>query len=269
MNSHISIIGCGWLGFPLAKSLIKKGYKIKGSTTSNDKLKLLINASIKGYLVQLTEAEIVGDSSGFIDGSNTVIINVPPGLRRNPSKNHIAEIEHFIKVLEKHQVKNVLYISSTTVFKNEERLPLITDTTLPNATSKIAQQLITIERMLSENSNFNTTILRFGGLIGAQRHPGKYLSGKDNIPNPSAPLNLIHLKDCIGIISEIIDKNMWNTTFNAAYPHHPKKEDYYVSFCKGHKLPLPRFNNKELSKGKRIKNNNLEQLLNYKFKHAI
>mgnify|MGYP003615968040 CR=1 FL=1 len=37
----ISILGCGWLGFPLAQKLIETGYEVKGSTTSESKLEAL------------------------------------------------------------------------------------------------------------------------------------------------------------------------------------------------------------------------------------
>ena len=37
----ISLLGCGYLGFPLAIELIKKGYYVKGSTTTPTKLQQL------------------------------------------------------------------------------------------------------------------------------------------------------------------------------------------------------------------------------------
>ena len=49
MNKNISIIGCGWLGFPLAKHLIRLGYHIKGSTTSKDKLTKLESEGIEAF----------------------------------------------------------------------------------------------------------------------------------------------------------------------------------------------------------------------------
>ncbi len=42
-----SILGIGWLGFPLAKKLIKIGYNVKGSTTSESKLENLKTNNIK------------------------------------------------------------------------------------------------------------------------------------------------------------------------------------------------------------------------------
>ena len=37
----ITILGCGWLGLPLAQTLVKEGYSVKGSTTTEDKLEVL------------------------------------------------------------------------------------------------------------------------------------------------------------------------------------------------------------------------------------
>ena len=65
MKKQISVIGCGWLGLPLAKFLISEDYKIKGSTTSKDKLKILEQAQINSFLIRLNEQGISGDKSQF------------------------------------------------------------------------------------------------------------------------------------------------------------------------------------------------------------
>ncbi len=269
MKLQISIIGCGWLGLPLAKLLITKGYLIKGSTTSQDKLKLLKNAAIESFLIQLNEAGISGDHSGFLAESETVIINIPPGLRKNPSKNHRAEIAHLITAIEEQQIKNVLYISSTSVFKDEEGFPVIDHSSQPNAITNNAEQLVEIEKMLQKNPNFKTTILRFGGLFDEKRHPAKYLSGRQNITNPDAPVNLIHKADCIQIIFKIIENSIWNTTLNAVYPDHPSKKLYYSAYCKKHDLEPPEFISEPKSKGKIVDSSDLVELLNYPFKQAL
>ena len=49
----ISILGCGWLGFPLAKKLIEIGFEVKGSTTSENKLALLKSNNIEPFLLRL------------------------------------------------------------------------------------------------------------------------------------------------------------------------------------------------------------------------
>lgn len=268
LKKQISVIGCGWLGLPLAIHLQNQGYKIKGSTTSKEKLETLNKASIMGFIIHINERGVSGNVTGFLSGSDTVIINIPPGLRKNPNKNHVSEIKHLIDILDKQSVKNILYISSISVFKNKEIFPVIKADIAPNATSNSSKQLIEIEDMLLQNTNFNTTILRFGGLFDAQRHPSKYLSGKKNVLNPDAPINLIHKEDCIAIITSIIKNNHWNKVLNVAYPKHPTKKEYYISYCKQHNLSLPEFNSSEKSKGKIIDSTKLVQLLNYNFEQA-
>ena len=48
-QKSISILGCGWLGLPLARQLIKLGYSVKGSTTSPEKIQILKGSQIDGY----------------------------------------------------------------------------------------------------------------------------------------------------------------------------------------------------------------------------
>ncbi|WP_225036590.1 NAD(P)-binding domain-containing protein [Winogradskyella sp. SM1960] len=268
MKTQISIIGCGWLGLSLAQKLVEDGFSINGSTTTKAKLQELQNQHIHPFLITLNDTSISGNYSEFLTGSETVIINIPPGLRKNPNKNHVAEIQHLVHEIEKHDIKNVLYISSTSVFEDDVSCPVITANTHPNATSANGKQLIAIEQMLQENSNFKTTILRFAGLVGKKRHPSTYLSGKSNISNPDAPINLIHKSDCIAIISAILKTELWNCTLNAAYPAHPTRKDYYQNYCERHNLPLPTFNSSEKSEGKIIASKTLVQLLKYSFKVA-
>ena len=64
--NKISILGCGWLGLPLAKSLLSKGHEIKGSTTSESKLEMLKNAGILPFQIQLEEHQIIGNIEDFL-----------------------------------------------------------------------------------------------------------------------------------------------------------------------------------------------------------
>lgn len=269
LKKQISIIGCGWLGFDLAQNLIKEGYHIKGSTTTEDKLKKLEDANIEAYHIQLNEDGISGNYIDFLKGSESVIVNIPPGLRRNPNKNHVAEIQHLMDVIAYENIKSIIYISTTSVFKDDVDFSTYNADSVPNATSNSSKQLITIEKMLKENTNFNTTIIRFGGLFDAQRHPAMYLAGRKDLSNPDAPVNLIHKEDCINIISLILKDDIWNHVFNAVFPEHPTKKEYYTAFCKQHRLDLPQFNTLEKSKGKIIASTKVEQLLNYSFKQAL
>ena len=268
-KSKVGIIGCGWLGLPLADYLINLDYIIKGSTTSKSKLGVLASKHIEAHHIQLTETDIYGDITIFLSGIETLVINIPPGLHKNPNKNHVSEIRHLISKINNSSVAHVLYISSTSVFEDAEHFPIITNQTKPNGTTNSAKQLIAIETLLKSNSNFKTTILRFSGLIDENRHPGNYLSNRKKLKNGNAPVNLIHKKDSIEIISAIIKQNAWELTFNASIPNHPSKENYYISYCKTHNLPLPEYVEKTKSKGKIIDSSFLVQHLKYRFKVSL
>ena len=266
--NNISIIGCGWLGLELAKSLISDGNSIKGSTTSQEKFQDLKSEGINPFLISLTENGIYGNISSFLEGSEILIINVPPGLRSNPKKNHVREIEHLILETEASKIQNVLFVSSTTVYEDSKNFKSVTED-MASKHSNSAQQLLKIEELLHSNPNFKTTVLRFGGLFAEDRHPAKYLSGRSQIKNPDAPINLIHRDDCISIITKVIESKVWGTTLNAVIPEHPSKKIYYVNYCKTHNLTLPNYDETSISKGKKVSPERMVQLLDYGFKHGL
>ena len=265
MNKHICIIGCGWLGFPLAKELIKKDFKVKGTTTSKDKLNLLKHEHIEAYNLIITSEGITGNIKESLLNSDVLVLNIPPGLRRNPNQDYVSQIKNIIPYIEESEIKKVLFVSSTSVYADEESFPNITENTLPNPDTESGKQLLEVERLLQKNTHFNTTILRLSGLFGGERHPAKQLSGKTHLKNAEAPINLIHLNDAIQIIIEIIEKDVFNETFNASTTPHPSKQKYYTSICKSMNLPIPTYDSNQKSKGKIILSNKLEHVLKYTF----
>ncbi|MDH7447471.1 cupin [Aquimarina sp. 2201CG14-23] len=269
MSKQISIMGTGWLGFPLAIALLDENYKVKGSTTSETKLKQLQEKDIASYQVSITENGPKGSIDSFLDESEILIINIPPGLRRNPESNFVGKIQSLIPRIEQSTIEKVLFISSTSVFADLDGFPMISSKTIPNAVSNAGKQLIETEQILLNNQNFETTILRFAGLFDERRHPATMLSKRKNIKNPLAPVNLIHREDCIGIIKKIIETDSWNNTFNASYPDHPLKSEYYSTICKQMELPIPDYDFETSSKGKVIDSSNVQDVLNYTFKRGL
>lgn len=261
--TQISILGCGWLGLPLAKALLGNDFSVKGSTTSVEKLSVLENLGIQPFLVVLSEDKTEENLTGFLENSKILIIDVPPKLRGTEKENFVSKIKNVIPFIEKSSVENVLFISSTSVY-GEDNL-IVTEETELNPDTESGRQLVQAEQLLQSNPNFKTTILRFGGLIGEGRHPIHFLAGRKNLDNPDAPINLIHQKDCIGIILKIMELNSWNETFNAAAPSHPSRKNYYTQKAIDFNLALPEFNSENLTFGKTILSSKVENVLGYTF----
>jgi nucleoside-diphosphate-sugar epimerase len=261
--TKISILGCGWLGFPLAKALLKKGFSVNGSTTSLEKLSILENAGITPSLISLDSKSVSGAIEKFLQESSTLIIDIPPKLRGAIKENFVEKIKSIIPFIEKSTVKNVLFVSSTSVYGEENKI--ITEESPLNPDTESGKQLVEVEQLLHSNTNFKTTVLRFGGLIGEDRHPVKFLAGRENLDNPDAPINLIHQEDCIGIILKIIENDSWNETFNAVTPFHPSRYTYYIQKAIDLNLALPKFNYANTSVGKTILSDKIETVLKYTF----
>lgn len=218
-------MGCGWLGLPLATSLIKKGYIVLGTTTSAAKLADLEAQGIIPFLIRLHPEEIKEPVSEFLNQLDVLIINVPPRIRRETDRRYFDEMKLLASHIKKEGVSNVLFVSSTSVYGNaegelDEYAPLSPQT-------ESAKQLAAAERLFLEDKDLNTAIVRFGGLIGPDRHPVYRLAGKSNLSNGDNAVNLIHLNDCIQLLEAIIQNAWWNEVFNGVYPDHPRKEEYY------------------------------------------
>lgn len=263
----IAVLGCGWLGLPLAKSLTKQGFQVSGSTTSEDRLPLLQSAGILPFRIQLSEKNTVGDTNGFLENSEILIIDIPPGLRGKDPENFVGKMRSLVPFIEDSTVKKVLFISSTAVFADGNSV--ITEDTPPGPLTESGRQLLEAEKLLQNNQNFTTTVLRFAGLIGHDRHPVHFLAGKKDIENPEAPVNLIHQKDCIGIIEAILEKGRWGEIFHGVAPQHPTRRDYYTQKAIRLGLPLPEFDRSKPSLGKTISSEKIMAELGYRFQESI
>jgi nucleoside-diphosphate-sugar epimerase len=245
---NVSILGCGWLGKSLAASFLEEGFSVKGSTTSEEKIEILELLGIETHLVNISEFE---EFDSFLE-TNILIIAI--------TSKDIEGFENLISQIQKSLVQKVIFISSTSVYESLNRVITEEDTVLKSP-------LTTIENLFRENTFFETTIIRFSGLFGGDRHPANWFTNERKIPQPKGFVNMIHRADCIEIIHEIIAQNCWNETFNACANHHPTRRDFYTiaKLSKGFKVP--EFEENEEYKWKIISSDKVQNVLGYEFIH--
>lgn len=262
--NRISILGCGWLGLPLAEHLIKSGYKVNGSTRTKEDLYKLEKKGIRPFLLAL-DPELRGENlSAFFD-SDVLIINFPPERRDDIIEYHTLQATALIDRIKPSPIDRVVFVSSTSVYPDLNREVTEDDSYEPSKPS--GKALINFEKMLNDCNEFQTTVIRFAGLIGHDRNPGRFLAGKKEVRNGDAPVNLIHRDDCISIIERVIEKDMWGETFNACSDVHPKRKDYYIEAAKNLGLSPPNFVQEEQYSYKIINSAKLKSALQYSFKY--
>ena len=250
MNKRIAIFGCGWLGLPLAQSLVNKGYFVQGSTTSENKLDLLKNKGISPYLISISENGVHGDMGAFLTEVSVLVVNIPPKLRGNSQENYVQKMQLLHSEVKRYGVEQLIFVSSTSVYGDVQGE--VTEKTVPKPTTESGKQLLASENIFRTSTNLKTTIIRFGGLIGEDRHPIKMLAGRTGLTNGNEYVNLIHQNDCITIIEHIITERWWNQIFNGVFPYHPTKSVYYSSEAIKRGLQSPEYEVNKAVIGKKI-----------------
>lgn len=266
---RISILGSGWLGLPLAIELNKASYLVKASSRSGERLTQIRKAGIEAHAydidIDIVETEKNPPQHDFLQ-ADILVINIT-------SKN-VEAFTRLVTKIEESTIQQVLFVSSTSVYKNSPKLNSAAVT--EDSTEQLKQcPLLKIEELFLNNDQFKTTVVRFSGLIGYQRHPGRFFltSGEDDvvycktIKNPDAQVSMIHRDDCIGLINAIIQQNCWDEVFNACASHHPTRREFYQAAMKHLGDFDPVFSGQTDSVGKVISNEKIKEQLGYSFIH--
>lgn len=255
----VSILGCGWFGLALAKKLIGLNYTVKGSTTSQDKLPILRAEQIKPFIVNFTAESVVANATFF--EADVLFICIPPKRNSAELLDYPNKINSILAAAEK-KSKHVVLISSTSVYADDNKIVNENSETIPDTDS--GKLVLAAEILFKEQFPENHTIIRFAGLIGPDRNPGRFFVGKTNVPNGLAPVNLIHQADAAGIAVKLLEKQAFGQTYNACSPNHPAKMDFYVKAAKTSGLAIPEFI-AEKKNWKIVESLNVPEFLGYEF----
>ncbi len=260
----ISILGCGWLGLPLAKRLIQSGYTVKGSTKTSEKLSLLRQEGIVAYFIEC-QSHSVGPKTFDFFNSEVLILTVPFRQDLNDPEIYRFQIESIIKEVEGSPIDFVIFTSSTSVYPRT--LSFVQENTSFNPDNPRSKVLLEVENDLMTNSHFSTTVVRLGGLYGPNRPIGQFWAEKTDFQGASQPVNLIHLDDCISIILQIIQQDIRGEIFNAVSDHHPTRQELYKRIAQKRGLKLPTFGEESTSYPRIISNLKVKEKLKIKFIH--
>lgn len=283
MTKTISILGCGWLGLPLGESLARHGFRVKGSSTSPGRLDAIRGAGIEPFLLSL-DPELSGDRPEEFLEADVLVVNIPPGRRREDVETyHPRQIRALVAAIERARERRggdvrsdvpfVIFVSSTSVYP--DRVGIVReddagDSLVSTPPTASGRALLAAESILRNNPAFQTSVVRFGGLIGGDRNPARFLAGKRDVADPDAPVNLIHRDDCIGLLMRLIEKNIRGETFNACCDVHPTKREFYTAEAKKLGLPPPTFveGSAGSAGGKIVSSEKIKRVLGYEFIHS-
>ena len=261
-KKEINILGCGWLGFSLALNLISRGFAIKGSTTSPEKMQVLKLAGIDPFLIQFDQTLPEPKLDPLLNGE-ILIVSVPPGRRTAAGPNNYKRMGEILSSqIPKSKISKLIFISSTSVYSDSnqeytESSEISPETLSGKVIAEVEKSLLALQ--------MNVIILRLAGLFGPGRSPGRFFSGKSNIPNGLAPVNMIHQDEVIAIINALIDSNTANGVFIGSTPSHPSKQEFYTLAARLDKLTEPNFIQEKLN-WKIVESERVEMELGFSYK---
>ena len=236
----IGIIGCGWLGKALAKDLLKKDSgqmcSILATSQSTENIEMLQQLGIKATELTLPATRAELNKHPIFEQEN-IIICIPPKLKYGQS-DYSDKIQQLVHAAEFNQVKRLIMVSTTAVYNGltgdvDEQSALEFSAEKVSIMNKAEQALLSFEG--------NSAIIRLAGLIGPERHPGRFLSRGKKISNGNAWVNLIHQKDAVGLLKCLLLQQELTGIFNGVSKTKASKNEFYQAAAKSVGLPMPEF----------------------------
>ncbi|WP_035386982.1 SDR family oxidoreductase [Ferrimonas senticii] len=254
-HNALAITGCGWLGLELALQLKQQGWQVSGCSRNPETLATLDNAGVTPIKLDLGMA-LDCDNPQALFCCDTLLINLPPG-RHQQDNRYSDRLQLLCDAAKAHGVTQALFVSSTAVYQDGSDYPVV-DEGSPLADNPRALTMLDGEAVI-EASFERWMILRPGGLVGGQRHPGRFLAGQQHLAGAAAPVNLVHRDDVIAAIKLLLSQPQWGEIFNLAAPKWPSRGEFYPAAALKLGLTPPSFSDQRQT-GKRVSSAKLQSL---------
>jgi len=258
----VGIVGCGWLGTALATSLQQDNIDVFATTTSVEKQNKLSALTIKNELLTLPASfEQLANKQVFKQAQ--LVICITPQLKYG-KKDYAQKIANIVDAANQHQVQHLILISSSAVYGGLTG-KIAEDAQLDLHAEKVAA-LVAAEQTLSQFSG-SKTILRLTGLVGEDRHPGRFLAGKTALSNANIAVNMIHQTDAVAMIRCLLNNPsdvQQLAIYNGCSNTHVSRKEFYRKAARAINATPPEFVLDDNSnKGKIIITNKIQEKHNY------
>ncbi|MCL2895466.1 SDR family oxidoreductase [Brenneria tiliae] len=236
----VAIIGLGWLGMPLAWALNGHGYQVVGSKTTIDGVEAARLSGIECYQLRLTpELECDAEELKALLQVDALVITLPASRTAQGGESYARAVQTLVNTARVFNVPRIIFTSSTSVYGDSagtvrENSPL-------RPVSVAGKVLASLEQWLRHLPDTSVDILRLAGLVGIDRHPGRFLAGKTGLSGGSHGVNLVHQEDVLEAIQLLLKLPHGGHLYNLCAPGHPAKRRYYADRARQLGLTPPQF----------------------------
>lgn len=223
----IGILGCGWLGKEVGQRLSKHA-TVLGSTRDS------ANSALANWGIRPFPFSAQQPLANELPHCDAWVIAIPPSGLTHQNGHLPSELKNLLK---KWKEKTVVYVSSTSVYADENR----------EVTEKDAQSIISPHSGIAQFDLENEiksilpelTIVRLGGLFAEDRNPVKRIAKLPTLKGANTLVNLTHKVDAARAIEQIVLKEVKNECYNIVSPEHPSKLQFYTKAAEKYQVDLP------------------------------
>lgn len=263
----VAIVGLGWLGMPLAMSLSARGWQVTGSKTTLDGVDAARMCGIDSYQLQLTP-ELVCDSDDLdaLLDADALVITLPARRTGAGDDFYLQAVQEIVDSALAHNIPRIIFTSSTSVYGEAEGSVKETSPLEPvTASGRVLKEL---ETWLHDLPGTSVDILRLAGLVGPERHPGRFLAGKTDVANGTHGVNLVHLEDVISAITLLLQAPKGGHIYNLCAPAHPTRAEFYSLMARQMNLDAPLFRTEtQNGHGKLVDGNRICNELGFEYQY--
>ena len=240
---RVLIVGCGYVGLPLGKELVRQGHEVFGLRRSALAEAELKAAGIIPLHADITQPETLAKLPRDFDW----VVNCTAsggGGADDYRKIYLEGNRNLISWLADAPPKKFVFTSSTSVYGQNDG-SVVTEKSPVEPEADTAQVLVEAEKLLLAEvaeRQFPAIVLRVAGIYGPGRgHWFKqFLRGEARIEGDGARwLNMIHREDLIGIIIAALRDATLGEIFNAADCEPVSQLKFFEWLAAELKRPLP------------------------------
>ena len=257
----VSLLGCGWLGLPLAERLVQTGFSVQGSTTRTTRMATIQSVGAEALLLRIDPEPDRGpktesgaqtwapsEAANRFFHAHTLLLDIPPQAASGP-EHYPSQVRNILYRREAGGFAHLIFVSSTSVYGSLQGE--VNEETTPKPDSASGEILLGVENSLRKEAKrlgFHLSIVRPAGLVGPGRHPGLFLANRKGLKDPLSPINLVHQLDVAMSLLSIITsritvplKERETDVYNLVSRLHPTRQEFYTRASQALDLVVPQF----------------------------
>ena len=254
--TSVGIVGCGWLGSVLAQQLKAQGVQVLATRSNIDNTEQLKNQGINAEVLSLPAEQVLLNTHAIFK-QQCLVIAITPQFREG-RLDYADKVKQLVESAKAGNfVEQIILLSSSAIYNGlsgqvEESIILDLSADKVSVLNDAEQAVLDFNTNNDIESNDNPVnkdayVLRLSGLVGPNRHPGKFLLNGRMLKSPQAIVNLIHQQDAIGLILALLKSDIRGAIFNGVSSTQVTKKQYYQAAANALQLPAPSFEESNLA----------------------